>query len=89
MSGIVVKKQDYSRCEHGNNFILFIWKKVYKLTLLVAVEAVAIVSQIFESPNCILMHKDDYFGFWRRIFGFRNLNGHISTFDIVTTLIRR
>ncbi len=33
-----------------------------------AVGTVAIISQIFESPICILMHKDYYFGIWREFF---------------------
>ena len=39
-------------------------KKEYNHTLLIefAVGTVAIVSQIFESTICILMHKDYYFG---------------------------
>ncbi len=66
MPDIVVKKTRLFAVWALKKFYIIYMKKVYKLTLLVAVEAVTIVSQIFESPNCILMHKDDYFEIWRR-----------------------
>ena len=44
MPDIAVKKQDYSRCEHWKILYYLYEKKVYKLTLLVVVEAVAAAS---------------------------------------------
>ncbi len=91
MPDIDVKKQDYSRCEHWKNFILFIWKKIYKLTLLAVSPASQTVWLIFNfwKSKLYINAKGRLFWNLKKIFSLRNLNRHISTFDIVTILIRR
>jgi len=79
MPDIVVKKTRLLKWVSTENFLCIHMKKVYNHTLLIefAVGTVAIVSQIFESPICILMHKDYYLDMWRKFSAWRHLIGSL------------
>jgi hypothetical protein len=79
MPDIVVKKTRLLKWVSTGKILGIHIKYVYNHTLLIefAVGTVTIVSQIFESPICILMHKDYYFDIWRKFSAWRHLIGSL------------
>ena len=56
----------YSRNSTERKILYYLYEKVINLiSIEFAVVTVTITGQIFESPNCILMQKDNSFEIWR------------------------
>ena len=88
MPDIVVKKTRLLKWVSTGKILGIHIKYVYNHTLLIefAVGTVTIVSQIFESPICILMHKDYCFDIWGKFSAWRHLN-RIINFNVRFSLI--
>jgi hypothetical protein len=78
MPDIVVKKTRLLKWVSTGKVLGIHIKYVYNHTLLMQIAlGKDDYSQIFESPICILMHKDYYLDMWRKFSAWRHLIGSL------------